>query len=85
MVGGAVHKEAFRDMAKIAELKETYDGEWLAIVVTKREDHESIEGELVFHSKDRDAVWKNVTGDTRTLFVTYAGPPLPPGRIAAFL
>lgn len=70
-------------MAKIADLKKAYDGEWLAVVVTKREDHQSVEGDLVFHSKDQHDVWKHVKGDKRTLYVTYAGPPLPPGWAAA--
>ena len=72
-------------MAKIAELKETYHGEWLAIVLPQEGDSTTAEeGELLFHSTNRDEVWKQTKTDVRKIYVTYAGPALPPGWAAAF-
>lgn len=72
-------------MAKIAQLKEDYAGEWLAIALPQEGDGTTAEeGDLVFHSKNRDEVWKRTKADTRKIYVTYAGPPLPPGWAAAF-
>ena len=71
-------------MAKIAELKKEYEGQWLAIVVTKESETTVEEGDLIFHSKDRHEVWRHIKGDERKIYVTYAGPPLPPRRLAAF-
>ncbi|MGM0511003.1 MAG: hypothetical protein ACQESD_07775 [Thermoplasmatota archaeon] len=38
---------------KIEELKKKYEGEWLAIEVTKEEDGEPKGGKLLLHKKDR--------------------------------
>jgi len=37
-------------MAKIEKLKKKYEGEWLAIEVTKEENGVSTEGKLILHT-----------------------------------
>ena len=66
-------------MATIDELKEKYDGEWLAIRVLKEDRSRPQEGELLHHSMSEDEVWSVVKGDRTRIYVTYAGPPLPEG------
>jgi len=73
-------------MAKIEKLKKKYEGEWLAIEVTKEENGVSIEGKLILHTPDREKLWKQVPiYKDRVIYVTYAGPPLDEGYAAAFL
>ena len=38
-------------IAKISHLKERYAGEWLCIRVTKKDNWEPVEGELIAHSR----------------------------------
>jgi len=72
-------------MAKIAELKKKYKGEWLAIAVTKEVNGESVEGKLLLHTPEREELWKRVPlSRDRIVYVTYAGPPLEEGYAAAF-
>ena len=67
-------RERCTAMTSIKRLKEDYDGEWLAIAVTKKSIEGPSEGDLLFHSTDRSAVWKAIRGDPRNIYVTYAGP-----------
>jgi len=72
-------------MAKIAELKKEYKGEWLAIAVSKVTNGEAVEGKLLLHSPDRDEVWSKVRLSRKVeIYVTFAGPPLEEGYAAAF-
>ena len=71
-------------VAKIEQLKEDYEGEWLAIAVTNRATEGPTEGELLSHSTDRVHVWKTIRGDPRHIYVTFAGPMLKEGYAAAF-
>jgi len=72
-------------MAKIAELKKKYKGEWLAIAVTKEQNGEAVEGELLLHLREREELWKQVPmSKDRIVYVTYAGPLLDEGYAAAF-
>lgn len=71
-------------MARIGELKERYKGEWLAIHILKEGASGPEEGELLYHARDADEIWKLIQGDRRRIYVTYAGPPLPEGHAAAF-
>ena len=61
-------------VAKIEQLKEDYEGEWLAIAVLKDEGGIPTDGELLAHSLDEADVWKAIDGDPRGIYVTYAGP-----------
>ena len=61
-------------MAKIEQLKEKHEGEWLAIAVLKDEGGIPTDGELLAHSLDEADVWKAIDGDPRGIYVTYAGP-----------
>ncbi|MFO7991383.1 MAG: hypothetical protein R6U61_03695 [Thermoplasmata archaeon] len=45
---------------KIVDLKKKYEGEWFAIEVTKEEDGEPKEGNLLLHKKDREELWGEV-------------------------
>lgn len=71
-------------MPRIEDLKEAHAGEWLVIRVTRKEEHVPVEGELLFHSEDREVVADWVAEIEETLYVTYAGPPIPEGTGAAF-
>ncbi len=71
-------------MNDIEQLKQKYDGEWLAIAVTKENVEGPSEGDLLHHSTDRKAVWKAIRGDRRHIYVTFAGPMLEEGHAAAF-
>lgn len=71
-------------MAGIEKIRSAYQGEWLALAVLKEETGEPRDVELVYHSKDRDQVWKRIRGDKRRIYVTYAGPMFEEGYAAAF-
>lgn len=71
-------------MPRIDELKAEHDGEWLVIRVTRRGPDGPEEGELVFHSADRDEAWDHVDVSAGDMYVTYAGPPVPEGTEAIF-
>ena len=72
-------------MARIAEIKKRYSGEWLAIAVTKEAKGEAVEGKLLLHSRNRDEVWSKVKLSKKIeVYVTFAGPPLEEGYAAAF-
>jgi hypothetical protein len=70
-------------MSNIEQLKENHDGEWLAIAVTKKNIEGPLEGDLLFRSADRGAVWRAIRGDRRNIYVTFAGPMLEEGYAAA--
>ena len=68
---------------RIRELIDHYPGEWLAIEVTSEKGGRPEEGDLVYHAKDRDEVWRN-TRSRKRLYIVYAGPALKEGYAAAF-
>lgn len=61
-------------MANIEQLKEQYEGEWLAIAYEDYGTEGPQEGDLIIHSVDETKVWKAIEGDPRGIYVTYAGP-----------
>jgi clan AA aspartic protease (TIGR02281 family) len=70
---------------KINELKEKYEGEWLAIKITKEKKGKAVEGELKDHCNDRKEIWERAKKiKEKGLYITYAGPPLEKGYAAAF-
>jgi hypothetical protein len=71
-------------MANIEQLKEEFEGEWLAIAVTNRRIEGPTEGDLLSHSTSRTHVWKTIRNDPRHIYVTFAGPMLKEGFVAAF-
>lgn len=71
-------------MSTINELKEKYKGKWLAIEIRKEDITGPLEGEIVYHSRERDRVWRKIKGDKRRLYVTYAGPLIEEGYAVAF-
>ncbi|MFQ5864235.1 MAG: hypothetical protein ACE5IW_03295 [bacterium] len=72
-------------MAKIEQLKKKYEGQWLAIEVTKEKNGEATEGELILHTANREELWKKVPpSKDKIIYITYAGPPLEEGYAAAF-
>ncbi len=70
-------------MNSIQELIEQYPDEWLAIDVKAEAGGWPKSGELVYHAKGRDEVWRK-TRSRRRLYVVYAGPALKEGYAAAF-
>lgn len=71
-------------MATIEQLKQKHQGEWLAISVLKEGEAGPDEGDLVYHSANRDEVWRRIKGDPRKIYVTYGGPALEEGYAVAF-
>ena len=67
----------------IQELVRQHPGEWLAIQVSREREGQPEAGELVYHSPDKDEVWRKTAKRPR-LFILYAGPPLKEGYAAAF-
>jgi hypothetical protein len=47
-------------MANIAQLKEKYEGEWLAIAYDNYGPEGLLEGELIIHSLDESKVWEAI-------------------------
>ena len=70
-------------MRSIQELIEQYPDEWLAIDVRAEAGGRPKAGELVYHAKDRDEVWRKTKGRKR-LYIVFAGPALKEGFAAAF-
>ena len=71
-------------MRSIREIKDSYQGEWLAIVVEREGPRGPEEGQLVCHSRDRDDVWRSIKSDERRIYVTFSGPMLEEGYAVAF-
>lgn len=72
-------------MPTISELKEKYKGEWLAIEVTRYENHEPVEGTLLEHDKEREKLWQKFElRKGKRVYVTYAGPLIEEGYAVAF-
>ena len=44
-----------------------------------------MEGELIARAKDRDEIWDKARIGKELIYVTYAGPPLKKGYVAAFM
>lgn len=72
-------------MPLIAELKEKYKGEWLAIEVIRYDNHEPLEGILLQHDRDREKFWEKVELTCgKRIYVTYAGSLIEEGYAVAF-
>jgi hypothetical protein len=71
-------------MTKIRELKEAYKGEWLAVAVSEEKEGTCEEGVLLYHSEDRDDVWRMIKDEPRRIYVTYAGAILEEGQGVAY-
>ena len=72
-------------MEIIEQMKKRYQGEWLAIEITKYEEFEPVEGNLLHHSKERAGLWRKVKLDReRPVYITYAGPFVEEGYAVAF-
>lgn len=70
----------------IRALKERHPGEWLAIRVTRYEDFQPLEGELLFHHEKEATVLQNVElPKTERVYLTYAGVLIEEGHGVAFL
>jgi hypothetical protein len=70
---------------RIADLKQEYQGEWLAIRVTRREDWTPVEGQLLFHAKDREELFRALrTIKLEHIYITHAGPFIKEGYAIAF-
>lgn len=72
------------DIHPIEALKHQYQGEWLAIQVGREGPSGPEEGELVYHARGVQEVWRRLKGDRRRIYVTYAGPLLEEGWAVAF-
>lgn len=72
-------------MAVIEQLKAEYEGEWLIILATDWDKFSIKEGELFYHSKDKDEIvrkMRDVPKDKNKKYhmaVLYAGPLVPEG------
>ncbi len=72
-------------MPLVTELKQKYKGKWLAIEVSRYEDHEPVEGKLLLHDRDRQKLWQKLKlSPSKRIYVTYAGPLIEEGYAVAF-
>lgn len=71
-------------MPKVEDIKKKHLGEWLAIEVTEEDESGATGGNLILHDSDHDLVWEKIADDERRVYVTYAGPPIEKGYVAAF-
>jgi hypothetical protein len=63
-------------------LREQFKDNWLVIRVTKTDRlNQPVAGEVLFHSPDRGAVWEYQQGLQDDIYITFAGPIVPEGRI----
>jgi len=70
-------------ITSVRELIARHPGEWLAIALKAEERGQPKLGQLIYHAKDRDAVWQK-TRSRKRLYIVYAGPALKNGYAAAF-
>ncbi len=70
---------------KISDIMKKYKNEWILIKITKtNEKDEPVEGELIFHSKNRDEVYELQKKLKGYLYVTYSGELPKKGFAVAF-
>ncbi len=68
---------------KLKEVKNKYQGEWIAFHAFEKGDDP--EGEVVLHHKERRVFDKElVEQGIRNVYITFAGPPVPEGYAAIF-
>jgi hypothetical protein len=71
------------EVLSIEEIRARYDGQWVLVVEPHANELcEVLSGKVVFHSKDRNAVWDAAAPYTDEVAVFYVGDP-PPGMIYA--
>ena len=71
---------------KIKNFLEQHKDEWLVIKVTKKnKSGVPEEGELLYHTPDREKAWKHVPSTKGYIQVIYAGDPIKKGYAAVFL
>ena len=69
----------------IEELKKRYKDEWLLIKITKTDKQDRpIEGEVLFHSKNRDEIYEAQKNLKEYLYITYSGEMPKKGFAVAF-
>ena len=72
-------------MTLIERLKVEHEGEWLLILVTDWDKFGAREGELFYHSKDKDDIVRKMDqvpqdkSKSYDMAVVYAGPLVPEG------
>ena len=70
---------------QIARIQKDHKDEWLLIRVSKTDGKSRpVEGELVFHSKNRDDVYAKQTGLDGDYYITYTGDIPKKGFAVAF-
>ncbi len=77
------HRQREHTTRRIQEFIEQYPNQWLAIEVEAQAGGNPQTGELIYHARDRKAVWQK-TKNRRRLYIVYAGPALKEGYAAAF-
>jgi len=69
----------------IEELKRKYKDEWLLIRVTATDEQDrAIEGEVLFHSNNRDEIYEAQKHLQDDLYITYSGELPKKGFAVAF-
>lgn len=70
-------------MPTMEELKQQYADEWLAVEVTKAEKSTPLEGVLLDHDREQDALLDRVKlSKEKDIAIFFAGPPLKEGYAA---
>jgi hypothetical protein len=68
---------------KLEEAKKKFHGQWIAF--RAHGEDANPEGEVLVHKKNRREFDKELLqNEIRDVYITYAGPPLPPGYAAFF-
>jgi hypothetical protein len=70
------------DVMTLAEIETAYPCEWVLMVNLQKDQHKQIlSGQVIFHSKDRDEVYKRALAlpIPRHIAVLYTGPVPAPG------
>lgn len=64
----------------IKEIEKRFDGEWVAVLVTKVDRFNvPLAGIVLAHTPDHDEIWDKARELTGDILVMYAGDPVPAG------
>jgi hypothetical protein len=67
---------------KIEEIRKRIKDEWLLIDVTKVDKYnQSLEGQLLAHTKDRDEIWRRFREHKGDLLVMFSGELIEEGTV----
>lgn len=81
-------EEVNENMEKVSlqQLKQQYDGEWVAFLVVEETPNGDLLGQMIAHNHDRRELHRELRKkNVERAYVTFAGPVLKPGYTAILL